>query len=304
MEKNHKVRYIAAALGLIMTAATASAQEVHDGKRYAIRATADFTIGDALRVESALPVTSMSSTARDYGMSFGWTFWTHGKHSFEANFGLGYGRTTLTDDVGDLDYHYNAPDIADMDMDPYIRYYDLRDFRQDILTERIALPLYVSYRYQFSRIFSIHAQLGFKLNYNYKSRVTASAGDVFSYGIYPQYDDLMIDASYMNEFGATTLDRLPAGKPRLNRVIASVLTGVGAEINIYGPIAADVTLRYEAATSNTFRTAGSRLAPFDAYNAPVTYTVAQGQTVKPLSLYLSNSKQSRLSVAVSLICRF
>lgn len=302
VKMKYRVRYIAMAVAML-SAFTASAQNAVN-ERFAIKATADIGIGNALSTGFALSGMDTKSSSSDFGVDFGWTFWKHNHNSLEVNIGLGYGRTSLTADLSKLDYHYAAPAEADMDNEPYIRYYELKGMHQKIVSDRMTLPVYLNYRYEISRIFSVHALAGFKFGFNVSSKLDDVKGNVFSYGIYPQYDNLMIDASYMNSFGEAVLDSDQAVKPATNGVTASLMAGVGAEIRIWGPLAADVTLRYEGAMNDTFKSEYSKTGSFDAENAPVSYTVADGQKVQALSGYLSKSKMSRLSCGISLICRF
>lgn len=282
---------------------TASAQSAAN-ERFAIKATADIGMGDAIYTAHALQSMNTKSSSSDFGIDFGWTIWEQNLHSLEANVGLGYGRTSLTANLPKMDYHYSAPATADMDMEPYIRYYELSALHQKIQTDRITLPIYVNYRYQANKIISVHALLGFKLGFNVSSKIAETKGSAFSYGIYPQYDNLMIDAPYMNEFGETALSADQTLKPKVNEATFSFLTGLGAEMRIWGPFAVDLSLRYEGEMSDMFKTATSDVVSINAENAPVKYTVAEGQTVTAFPSYLRLLKMSRLSYAISLIYRF
>lgn len=297
-----KSRYIfMVALSLAGLTASAQAGATED---FAIKATADIGLGKAMSTGYALPGLSAKSSSSDFGVDFGWTFWRQAQNSLEANIGLRYGRTSLKADVSDMDYHYAAPGSADMDNVAYIRYYELDDLHQKVVTDRLAIPLYLNYRYEINDRFSVHALAGMKLGFNVSSKIAQSGCKVYSYGVYPEYDDLMIDASYMNEFGSSTLGRDRAFKPETNTVTFSLMAGVGAEVHVWGPLSADLTFRYEGAVNNIYKSAKSRITTFEADNVPVSYTVAQGQKVKSLSDYLTSSKLSRISCAISLIYRF
>lgn len=299
---NSKAKYILMSMALLPALAT-SAQEAAD-TQFAIKATAEGGFGSALSTSSDLQGMTAKSSSADFSVEFGWTFWTQGQHSLEANIGLGYGHTSLTAGLPDLDYNYSAPAEADMDNVPYIRYYELSGLHQKISADRLTIPIYVNYRYQAHEIVAVHALLGFKPGFNVGSKATDTKGNVFSYGVYPQYDDLMIDASYMNEFGATTLNSSNALKPKASSATCSFIAGIGAEINIWGPISADITLRYEAGLTNTFKGTGVKETAFDATTAPVTYTVADGQKMRALSDYFTKSRLSRFGYGISLIYHF
>lgn len=298
----YNLRYIIMAVAML-SIATASAQS-EISEKFAIKATADIGLGNVMQTKYALPNMSSSSSSSNFGVDFGWTFFQVKNHSLEANLGFGYGSTSLTADMSKLDYHYSAPAAADMDMEPYIRYYELSGLHQKIRANILTLPIYLNYRYQINKIVSLHALVGVKLGFNVSSKVNEAHTSAFSYGIYPQYDNLMIDASYMNDFGESVLGTDQALKPEANGVTTSLLAGLGAEVKIYGPLSADVTLRYEGGINDMFKGVSSKLASFDAENAPVKYTVADGQQMTALSSYLCKSKISRLSIAVSLLYRF
>ncbi len=297
----YNIKYIVMALGLL-PAYMASAQNT-DNDKFAIRATAEKNITSALYIDHSVDNLSTSSSSWNYGLEFAWRIWEKGKHSIEANVGLGYGTISLKSSLPAMDYHYNAPAEADMDGVPYIRYYDIDGIYQKIKTERITIPLYVNYRYKFSKVFSLHGLFGFRFGINYKSKLANSTTEVFSYGVYPIYDDLMIDAPYMNEFGAAEVGA-KTNAPRLNKVIPSFMFGLGAEFSIYGPFAIDLSVKYEGSSVNMYKAPNPELHQFEALNAPVTYTVKDGQRVASLASYLSQSKISDLSCAVSLLYRF
>lgn len=280
-----------------------SGQNTTDEK-FAVKANADIGLGKAMRTAYSLPATGSKSSSYDLGVDFGWTFWEQRQHSLEANIGLGFSSTSLTSKLAGIAYDYSAPADADMDMDPYVRYYEISGMNQKVRANRLTLPIYLNYRYKLSQRVSLHALLGLKLGFSVYRNIGKATATAFSYGIYPQYDDLMIDATYMNCFGETALTTDQAIKPKTNAVGASIMTGIGAEIWIWGPLAGDISFRYEGSLTNMFKSIKSADAPFTDQNAPVTYTVAEGQTTKALASYMTRSKLSRFSLSLSLIYRF
>ncbi len=296
-------RYILAT-AVLLPAVAATAQKPAGEGVYAIKATADIGLGKSMNAKSVLPGMSTSGSTFDFDLDFGWTFWEQRQHSLEANIGLGFSSTSLTSKLAGIAYDYSAPADADMDMDPYVRYYEISGMNQKVRANRLTLPIYLNYRYKLSQRVSLHALLGLKLGFSVYRNIGKATATAFSYGIYPQYDDLMIDATYMNCFGETALTTDQAIKPKTNAVGASIMTGIGAEIWIWGPLAGDISFRYEGSLTNMFKSIKSADAPFTDQNAPVTYTVAEGQTTKALASYMTRSKLSRFSLSLSLIYRF
>lgn len=281
----------------------ASAQSV-DKERYAIKPYADMGIGNTICMDTDIKGLDSDSYSFEYGIDFGWNIWKKNRNYLEANVGVGYSSINLTADLSESKYNYSAPASADMDKEPYIRYYQLDALHQKIQTERITIPIYLNYRFKINKEFSIHALVGFKFGINFSSKITNASGNIFSYGVYPQYDNLMIDAPYMNEFGHTALNTDIANKPKTNVFTPAFLAGIGIEFRIWGPLAASATIKYEGGMDNLFRNEYIEKLNFDASNAPVTYTVAEGQRVKALTSFFDSSKISRLSGAISLLCRF
>ena len=161
----------------------------------------------------------------------------------------------------------------------------------------------MTYSNKFTAFKNINADAGVRLGFITGSGLDKVSGKAFSYGVYPQYDDLMIDADYMNGFGTSDLSEARHTTPESEGFNASVLVGAGAEFRIYGPLSVDLSLRYNIGLMDMYK--GSyKGGAFTEDTAPVSYTVATGQTVRPLTDYLSSSKLSQLSLRVALIYRF
>lgn len=294
----------------ILTAVTAftvlaASAQGGDNEKYAVKLTATNSFGDALSTNFANPsMTKKNSESKNLEIDFGCTIWQHSRNSLEANIGVGYNVLSLKAEMAGFEFNYSAPAEADMDRDTYIRYSKIDGLHQNIKTERITLPLYLDYRFKCSKVFSLHALLGFRFGYSISSKVTENYGSIFNYGIYPQYDDLMIDAPYLNAFGSNILDKSNALDPTVNKLSAAFLTGIGAEFRIFGPLAIEASVRYERGMTNIYRTQYPDVLLFNAGNAPVTYTVAEGQKVSSLSRYLTLSQPSTFSYALSLLLRF
>lgn len=286
----------------MLPALTVSAQEAKVEK-FAIKATGERSIGKAMSMDYAVDGMSSSSSAWDFGVDFGWKAWEKERHSIEANIGLGFDIYSIKAGLSAMDYDYEAPAEADMDNDTYIRHYNIDGVNQRMRELRLTVPLYARYGYTLNKDFSLHALLGFKFGFNVGNKITESKASVFSYGVYPQYDDLMIDASYLNEFGSAEVGE-NTSKPDANGFSFAFLAGLGAEYRVYGPISIELSARYEGSFTNQFSPQKTMLSEFDASNAPVTYTVADGQRVNSLTSYLKKSKVSKFSIAFSVIYHF
>ena len=237
-------------------------------------------------------------------MDLGWRFWQKGQHSLEANIGLGYSSVSTRLSLPELNYSYAAPATADMDGEPYIRYTELTDMHQKCSVSLFTMPVYISYAIHCTSWLSIHADLGVRLGFKTSADLSDVSGKAYSYGVYPQYDNLNIDADYMNDFGRREITAERTTSPEASSMTASILAGIGAEFAIYGPLSADLSLRYDAGLSDIYKAGTDIYKSFNANTAPLTYTVNEGTKVKPLTDYLSSSKFSHLSLDISLIYRF
>lgn len=299
------MKYIAKTIITVMAmlpALAASAQDAGSTK-YAIKASAERGLGNTLAIDHTVEGMTTSSSAWNYGVDFGLKIWGKNRNSIEAYLGLGYGFTNIKSSLPAMEYSYSAPAEADMDGDPYIRFCSIDGVYQKIRIQSLSVPIYVNYRYQFSKVFSLHALLGFKFGFNISTKLIDATATVDSYGVYPQYDNLMIDATYMNQFGTYNVGK-NTSLPHANKMTSAFFGGIGAEFRVYGPLSIDVSCRYEGSMSDMIKPANADIVAFEAINAPVTYTVAEGQRVISLPSYFSESKISNFSAALSLLYRF
>lgn len=300
---NLKIYISAALVALAALSSSVQAEELKPSQ-FSLKATANIGLGRAMNTRYAIPEIQSKNSASDFGLDFGWTCWRYNKNSLEANIGLTYGNTSVSASLDELNYHYSAPAIADMDQVPYVRYYQLHNLDQKLTLSHFYVPIYVTYRYHFSERFNVHALLGLKIGFNLINHTSRSSGSLFAYGVYPEYDDLLIDAPYMNEFGESEINKSNTTSACPNLATASILAGIGAGVRIYGPLSAEASLRYEAGLSNVIERIKPDLTDFNDRNAPVTYTVPSGQQTKSLTRFLTSSKPSRLTLALSLIYHF
>lgn len=273
---------------------------------YAVKAYGDIGLGKAMSLNVALPGTTSGSSSNSFGVDFGYTFWRQGSNSLEANIGVGYTVASATFDLRGLSYDYDAPASADEDGNPYRRYTDIRDLRQKINLGYFRIPVYLQYQYRATGWLGIHAEAGFGFGFKCTGSIGSNSGVAENYGVYPAYDDLVIKADYINDFGETRLDEAVNGKPEAKGFSASVMAGAGFEFYVGGPVSIDLGIRYHAGLTDVFtgRYDIGSASLITAETAPLTYSVAEGQQLKALSDYLTKSRLNPLSVNVGINVRF
>ena len=85
---------------------------------------------------------------------------------------------------------------------------------------------------------------------------------------------------------------------------ASILLGAGLEAKISGPLWVNVGVKYNAGMNNIFKCNYNPGEEFTSQNAPVTYTVDEGEKVNPFTNYLTGSKLSMFSLNAGLSLKF
>lgn len=290
------------AAGLAAGAFLASAQTDRDANM-SVRATAEFGLANTLSTTSSLPGITSKITSMNFGVEVERILLKKGPHSFSLNAGVGYMNNEMTSDLESVDYSYDASAAADMDGESYRRCYELRDIHQKQRMGYLTVPLYARYGYQIGRIVRLHADAGVRIGFKVTNSLSEVSGTAYSYGVYPQYDNLLINASYLNNFGESDLADARRLAPQASDCICSALVGIGAEFNIYGPMAIDVALRYNIGLTNLYKS-GVSSGDFNEGTTPVEYTVAEGQSVRALCDYFTKSRLDNLAFIIGIAYRF
>lgn len=291
--------YIFAVLAL-MTPTYASAQ------KFAVKAYGDIGLGGAMSMTTALPGITRKSSTNAFGVDFGYTFWHQGRSALEANIGIGYRMASASFVIPSLSFDYAAPASSDEDGNPYRRYTTLTDVNQKINLGYFNIPIYLQYRYRIAEWLGLHADVGFGLGFKCNNKVGLTSGVADTFGVYQEYDQLVIKAKYLNDFGETYLDEATEGKADIKGFNASVIAGVGLEFYIANPVSIDLGVRYNVGLTDVF-TGHYDITSASGYSvesAPITYTVADGQQVKALSDYVTKSRLNPLSLHVGVNIRF
>lgn len=275
-------------------------------RNFAIKVYGDIGLGNGMSLTTALPGMTTKSSSNAFGVDFGYTFWQQGGSSLEANIGVGYRMASATFSVQDLSFSYAAPASADEDGNPYQRFTSLKDLNQKINPGYFSIPIYLQYQYRITKWLGVHADVGFGLGFRCGGSVGSTTGSATTYGVYQEYNQLVIKADYLNDFGLTYLDEAAKGKADMKGFNASVMAGAGFEFYIVDPVSIDVGVRYNAGLTDVFAGHYDITTPtaYSAQSAPVTYTVVDGQQVKALSDYVTKSRLNPLSLHVGINVRF
>lgn len=293
------LKYISAVL-LAVGAMNSHAQSDVLDSRFAVKAHGEIGVGSALSMKTSQADMSHKSSMNSFGIDFGYMFWQHNGMSLSVNAGLDYDILNAKLNIGSMKYDYAANADADMDGDTYRRYYKLSNLHQGIGMEYISIPVYLNFTYRFNEWIGVYANVGIKPGFKTCSKVKSFTGDVYSYGIYPQYDNLMMNDEWLNDFGNRQLTESQVAMPEVKGFNMSILAGAGVEAKIYGPLYASLGINYNAGLTNVFKSKST----VGSSTPLVSYTVAHGQQAESLTSMMSKSKISHLAVNITLIYRF
>ncbi|MCH5217311.1 MAG: hypothetical protein J1F07_08975, partial [Muribaculaceae bacterium] len=169
----------------------------------------------------------------------------------------------------------------------------------------LTVPVYLEYQYRALDWLGLWARAGVGLAFRTRSFTGGVSGLAKAWGVFPEYDDLLIDEDYLDDFGERTLSGASNGESGAKGFGASIMVGAGLEFYVARPVSFLVGVTYDAGLTNVFP--GGKSATGTAYTAetaPVTYTVAGGTQVRSLADYTSKSKLMPLCLQLGVNVRF
>lgn len=275
------------------------------GTRFALKPNFEYGVFNEINaMTSYMDYDKFEFSSYRAGVDFGYSFFHKNKLYLEANLGLAYYSLNNSLSANDLYYSYLAPPSADIDGESYERHYEISYISQKVSTSFLNIPLYLSYGAKYNSWFGMHVDLGLNFNIKLSSTLKDVSANLFSYGVYPQYDYLMIDAPYMNNFGYSNLDNgnYLSENPSVSGFNLSLMVGIGFEFYIYGPISIDISARLNQGLKNIYETKGTYFG-YEEY-APITYSIYEGEQVRSLTNFVEDSKITQLSVRAGINFRF
>lgn len=294
------------AYSLLIAACGALAPQA-SAQKFAIKGYDNIGLGKVMSVTNVQPGQTSKSIYNAFGIDFGYTFWRKGANSLEANLGIGYSMTKSTFSIGNFKYNYAAPSYADEDKNPYQRYYEIDYLKQRNTIGYFHVPVYLEYQYKPLKWLGIHAEAGVTFGFLARKPSGMTTGSAYAYGVFPEYDDLLIDEDYLDDFGRRTV----VGKATCDAsgFAANIMCGAGFEFYTYEPVSFELGVRYNYGLTQAFN--GNNITPsadgsmvYTHETAPVYYTVAEGTQVRSLSGFTSKSRLNVLSLHLGINVRF
>ena len=164
--------------------------------------------------------------------------------------------------------------------------------------------------YRFSKIVSIYARAGIESYIALSQDVTNASADIYTYGIYSKYGNLLIDDPYINNFGASSvgLENISENTFNLKRLSFDAILGLGFRFNVIGPLALDLGLNYQLGLTECIESPENLVnISSDRVNkesALITYTVAENESMRSLMDMFDAVKRQSLNLNIGLIFKF
>lgn len=279
-------------------------------RRLRLKAHYDLGLGKAYQLDGDNLLKSSDSKASSFGLDFGYMF--SSKSSFSLGAFIGVGMTQSTIDLAYENPDYQFTSTADVDGDTYTRHYRNLALKQSMKLSELNVPLYMDMNYSFNPYFSVFADLGVRLNFDMKHEVDATEGSAYVYGVYHQYDGLVLDEQWgYNGFGQQTYGPSQLLSKELLDVNSFTVDGVGSlgfRFNIpTTPLTFELGLSYLMGLTEVVKTANVTQLTTDG-NLPVVYNTVSGmestEHLHNLSESLNSIKRQQLRLNLGLTLKF
>lgn len=285
-------------------------------RRWRVRPKAEFNIGDIYTLGGDYASDLLKSQSMfEYGLDLGYALVRKPKFKLSLFTGVSFVNSNMEfeqDEVG-YRYYYNAPSAADYDGDTYERHYEVKNMKATMEMTQIAVPLYLDFDFQFTRRFSAFLQMGVKAFVSTSCSVKEFSADVRTYGVYPQYDNLVMENFKPNEFTAHTVS-VDNQDIETESMIMDAFGGAGFRLRLFGGLYLDAAVNYQmsltpVATAEESLNLGylgdaGEGSYINENKALITYTCAGGEEVKPFTDLFDEIKRGGLKVSVGLLLKF
>lgn len=276
-----------------------------DDKKFAVKPYGEFNVTKYFKPTSDLFSIYADPKSLKFGVDFGYRFFNKKGMALEANVGLGYKELTTDFSLyNNFSYHYYASPYADIDGESYERYYDLYWMGQRVKTQYFSVPVYLTYSYTFAKRVGIYFGVGANFDIKMKSMLESGYAAGASYGIYPQYGDLKIDDPAINDFGDYWYAQPYHEEAEANSTVVSLMATFGVEVYIWGPLSLDASARFYKGLGDVYPSDWYTPGSITEQDAPVIYTVRNGQILRPITNYMDKSILNQLNIRIGLNFRF
>lgn len=271
----------------------------------------DIVVGDVFGIgDEADGLGKSKSTATTMGLELGYSFLSEGKLRTALFFGVGMEQSKIDLSYNSSDFFFSSD--ADVDRDNYIRHYEGLSLAQTLKLTDLVIPVYLDFSFTTNRLLSVYANLGVRVDLNMSHSIDKTSGTADVYGIYPQYDDLRLDANWgYNGFGEHYYGSQDLITDELDGVAGSTLdlmAAAGFRVSIpHTPLAIDWGFGYQRGLMNVFSYDGKPVGFGNGAANPVVYNSISGlnstERLHNLSEGIGSLKRNALKLNLGLILK-
>lgn len=276
-----------------------------------------YNIGVVPFGKSANGLSLSKSIHHEFGLDLGYMIPTNGLFQMGFYAGVGFASSSVVLGMDTIHYHYQAGSEADIDGDSYTRHYTIEHASQKLSMMDLTVPVYLDFNFHIHKIVSLYLDLGIKNYINLSANLSELTGTYSSWGIYPQYSDLVLDhTTGLTQFAApgTTLPaQTTSSTMDINGYSMDLLSALGVRVKLkdkqFFPLYFDFSIGYQHSLLAPYKNANTLTVSdiqgnVSAQEAFSTYTVESGESAMPLSAFVSELKRKMVTLNFGITYKF
>jgi hypothetical protein len=161
----------------------------------------------------------------------------------------------------------------------------------------------LDFDFQFAKRFSLYLQGGIKAYLNSAFDVTNVHADLYTYGIYPQYNGLKIENFQPIGFGASTQD-IPTQEIETESMTFEGFAGAGFRLNLFKALFLDARVSYQMGTPLVKTKNVVKLDAPEEDSALIRFDNEAGEQVRNVTDIFDNISRGGVKVNVGLLLKF
>lgn len=267
--------------------------------------------------KSANGLSLSQSMHHEFGLDLGYMIPTNGLFQMGFYAGVGFASSSVVLGMDTIHYHYQAGSEADIDGDSYTRHYTIERASQKLSMKDLTIPIYLDLNFHIHRIVSLYLDLGIKNYINLSANLSDLTSTYSSWGVYPQYSDLVLDhTTGLSQFvapGTALSVQTTSSTMDINGYSMDLLSALGVRIKLkdkqFFPLYFDFSIGYQHSLLAPYKNANALTVSdiqgnVSAQEAFSTYTVEFGESVLPLSAYVSDLKRNMVTFNFGITYKF
>lgn len=267
--------------------------------------------------KSANGLSLSKSILHEFGLDLGYMIPTTGLFQMGFYAGVGFASSSAVLGLDTIHYQYQAGSEADIDGDSYIRHYTIERASQKLSMKDLTIPIYLDFNFHIHKIVSLYLDLGIKNYINLSANLSNLTGTYSSWGVYPQYSDLVLNhTTGLTQF-ATPGTALPtqttSSTMDINGYSMDLLSALGVRIKLkdkqFFPLYFDFSIGYQHSLLAPYKNAKAHTISDIQGNVSVqeafaTYTIESGESLLPLSAFVSDLKRKMVTFNLGITYKF